>query len=621
MKAAWWPSARHIQLIRRWVVLGFLGLCLGSFQGLLGQPAFFRKDILVGQNPRAVIPGDFNGDGRIDLAVSTEEGLFVLLNAGGGKFERPIRTEAVSGLFWLAASADFNGDGKDDLVGSGLLFLSRGDGTFLSPRPIGAQEAVAAADFNGDGKMDLLIENHSWDGGRLTAQGVRVLLGNGDGTFRSGAMVTALAAVQVRVADFNRDGRTDVSLLPMPGSYPELGAAGATTFLVFLGQGDGTFGPEIRTPIQVAPDSTWYSFLVADFNADKLPDLFTGGGIRLGKGDGSFQALLPYASGVPGFPVAAADLTGDGYADLIMTYFSANSIAICSGRGDGTLLPPVEQSVARFSAYSAGLGTPVDLDGDGRLDLASANFDLNTVSVLLGRAGWEPALRRAVSAAIDVAIVAPGSLGTLFAPTPASGSVSATPPWPTSLGGLRLEVRDSAGATHLAPLLYVSPQQINFRVPAGVALGEATLAIAGDSGTTEAGSMQVEAVAPGLFPAEGGSFTPVTTVVMVEPDGKQVPVAEPVSLSTAGGRPIYVSFYGTGFAGMNSDNVAVSMNGVRVPVVYAGPQETPGVDQINVRLLPEVLGTLDCGFWGCEGVVVSIRIGGVLANSGWLWIE
>ena len=248
---------------------------------------------------------------------------------------------------------------------------------------------------------------------------------------------------------------------------------------------------------------------------------------------------------------------------------------------------------------------------------------MNTVSVLLGRAQWEPALRRAVSAAIDVAIVAPGSLATLLAPTPATRSTNATPPWPTRLSAMSLEVRDSAGVTRLAPLLYVSPRQINFRVPAGTALGEATLAIASDSGTTESGSMQVEAVAPGLFTVDGASFTPVATVVMVEPDGKQVSVvAEPIPLSTAGDRPIYMSFFGTGFAGANTDNVTVSMNGLRVPVLYAGPQETPGVDQINIRLLPEVLGTLNCDeFWGCEGVLISIRIGGVLANSGWLWIE
>jgi uncharacterized protein (TIGR03437 family) len=185
-------------------------------------------------------------------------------------------------------------------------------------------------------------------------------------------------------------------------------------------------------------------------------------------------------------------------------------------------------------------------------------------------------------------------------------------------------VRDSTGATRLAPLLFVSPTQINFQVPAGAALGEATLAIADGSGTTPAGSMQVDAVAPGLFAAEGWS---AFTGVLVEPDGAQVPgvVTEcdlsygfcwpSIPLSTAGDRPIYLSFFGTGFRGANANNVTCHVQTVRsgasavqVPVVYAGPQETPGVDQINIRLLPEVAGTWE---WLAS---VTIRINGVRAN-------
>jgi uncharacterized protein (TIGR03437 family) len=86
---------------------------------------------------------------------------------------------------------------------------------------------------------------------------------------------------------------------------------------------------------------------------------------------------------------------------------------------------------------------------------------------------------------------------------------------------------------------------------------------------------------------------------------------EPIPLSTAGGRSIYLSFFGTGFRGANPDNVTCSINGVRVPVLYAGPQETPGVDQINIRLLPEVLEADPWPF----GTVVTIRIDGVPANS------
>jgi uncharacterized protein (TIGR03437 family) len=587
---------------------------------LLAQPFFLRKDIPLGANPRAVIPGDFNGDGRSDLAFGTNEGIAVVLNTRGS-FGRPRLTEAPSGVFWLGVSADFNGDGNDDLVGSGFLFLSRGDGTFLPPRSIGAQEAVAAGDFNQDGKMDLLIAGQ--------AHGVRVFLGHGDGTFQFGAIVTALAAAQVRVSDFNRDGRTDVVL-----SYVD--STQATSLLVFLGQGDGTFSPEIRTQLRGAP-SAYSAFLVADFNGDGLPDVFADSGIMMGRGDGSFQSPVQYSGELRGFPIAAADFTGDGYADLFMPY-SRYSIALFPGNGDGTFLPPAQQSLGETEGPRTGVA--VDLDGDGRLDLVALPSSTESIaaSILLGRAQGGAILRRAVSAASDIAVLAPESLATLFAPTTATLTATAvSPSWPTRLGGISLEVRDSADATRLAPLLYVSDAQINFQVPAGTALGEATLAIAGDAETIEAGSMQVDELAPGLFMMPRGVMTPPVPAamgVLVEPDGTQVQVPvftcsasgcalEPIPLSAAGDRPIYLSFFGTGSHSVTADDVICVANGVRLPVVYAGPQQTAGVDQMNVRLLPKVLETLGCdSIWGCNyGVSVIIRINGVPVNSYWIFVR
>ena len=288
----------------------FLLLCTVTSVCLLAQPAFLRKDILVGEGPIMVVAGDFNGDGRRDLVVATMDGVFTLLNTGGGNFGRPIGSEGVAGMDLVTdyfnkfvAAADFNGDGKDDLAGNRVLLLSRGDGTFtVSRRDLAI--IVGAGDFNRDGKIDLLQGDD---------QGVvRVLLGNGDGTFRAGATLTTPhrepeVFVPV-VADFNRDGRSDVgvlSYLPLPDG---------PVFRVFPGQGDGAFGSEIRTQLACGPGCP---VRAADFNGDGAPDLVSQGGIALGKGDGSFQAPIPALSVTSPFPIAAADLTGDGRTDLV----------------------------------------------------------------------------------------------------------------------------------------------------------------------------------------------------------------------------------------------------------------------------------------------------------------
>lgn len=163
-----------------------LALCLGAPSCLLAQPTFVRKDVPVGRSPVSVVAGDFNGDHRPDLAAITVEGVFILLNAGGGNFNPSIRAEAVSvtEYFWpdaFVGAADINEDGKHDLVTSNGVFLSRGDGTFqpsflAEATGVNRDSIKAAGDFNQDGKLDLVVNSFQ--------KGAIVWLGNGDGTFR-----------------------------------------------------------------------------------------------------------------------------------------------------------------------------------------------------------------------------------------------------------------------------------------------------------------------------------------------------------------------------------------------------------------------------------------------------
>lgn len=607
-------------MIKRSIVCAALLATALSSNCLLAQPLFFRKDIPIGVGPTDVHAGDFNGDGRPDLVVIARDGVFILLNEGGGTFAPPISDPSSFPVFVVG---DFNGDGKADISGIMGVRLSRGDGTFLPSRPIGnlfPPYAIQAGDFNRDGKLDLLVSRYGpWPPGAgpsQTAEQIRVWLGNGDGTFRPGHILAnpAGGVNQAVVADFNHDGASDVAVLAIENLDSPLVASA----LVFLGQGDGTFGKAVRTRM----DAT--GLFVADFNADGLPDLATVGcefcapgttGVFLGRGDGSSQLPVPYPSwGERDFWLTAGDFNGDGTVDLVAGG-STNVVSIYPGKGDGAFGLPVLQPVAWFARSPA----VVDLDGDGHLDLVTANDHSNTVSVLLAKTHGGPELRRAVSAASDTAIVAPGSLTTVFAPTTATAITSASLPWSTRLGGIGLDVRDSTGATRQAPLLFVSPTQINFQVPADTALGEATLALVTAGGSTPIGSMKVEAVAPGLFLVSHVGAVPAATAVRVEADGTQTPVevftcsgnsckSEPIPLSAAGISPIYLSFFGTGFRGATPENVTCSISGVQVPVQYAGPQGTPGLDQINVRLLPETL-TL----FGGE---VIIRIDGVAANTG-----
>ena len=289
-------------------------------------------DYVTGVDPASVAVGDFNGDGQLDLVT---------------------------------------GDYDDDTES---VFLGNGDGTFL-PRvffPTGSCPlSLTVADVNADGKMDLIVTDHD-------ANTVSVLLGNGDGTFQPNVTYpTGVTPVSVVVADFNGDGKLDMA------------TSNATdkTVSVLLGNGDGTFQAHVDYPT----GAKVLGVALGDFNGDGKTDLVTSNyntntvGILLGNGDGTFQPHVDYPTGNRPNSVTVVDLNKDGKADLVMANYdnTSHTISILLGSGDGSFPTHVEYVTGPTpkGPYSA---TPGDFNGDGKLDLVTANGNGNTVSVFMG---------------------------------------------------------------------------------------------------------------------------------------------------------------------------------------------------------------------------------------------
>jgi uncharacterized repeat protein (TIGR01451 family) len=286
---------------------------MGNGDGTFRTPVNYSLGNNSGNYPaHSGLIADFNNDGHPDVVAATGSGIFMLLGIGDGTFQPAnLFTSAVSCSSLVAA--DFNRDGNLDLAclgpGGILLYVGNGDGTFQPPITLpstsNAYNFVTAADLNRDGKPDLVALNSN-------LQTVGVFLGNGDGTFQfttvSFGMFGAMALV---VGDFDGDGVPDIAL------------SGYGT-MVLLGKGDGTFRSGVQTAQNGRAYADWYSLVAGDFNGDGKLDLAFGGGgltgdsgltLLFGNGDGSFQQgpFLPTSSSTA---IAVGDFNRDGKLDI-----------------------------------------------------------------------------------------------------------------------------------------------------------------------------------------------------------------------------------------------------------------------------------------------------------------
>lgn len=192
------------------------------------------------------------------------------------------------------------------------------------------------------------------------------------------------------------------------------------------------------------------------------------------------------------------------------------------------------------------------------------------------------------------------AIASAFGANLAATAQSATSlPLPTTLAGTRVLIKDSAGIELYAPLFFISPNQVNFLMPAGTAPGAATVTVINNAGTNSIGVVRNDLVAPGLFGANAdGQGAPAAVLLRVAADGSQrtEPVAHfdpaqqrfvPTAIDLGPeGEQIFLILFGTGLRNRSTlAAVKVKIGGIDAPVLYAGPQGSfVGLDQINVSI-------------------------------------
>jgi Bacterial Ig-like domain (group 3)/FG-GAP-like repeat/FG-GAP repeat len=319
--------------------LGHIGLAAPGMSSFLAGQGF-----LAGSEPVGIASGDFNGDGCPDLAVANS---------------------------------------NDSTVTVALGHMTNGtcDGSFQVQAPAISvcqfPASLAVGDFNANGILDLAV------GCTGAGAGVDVYFGDGAGGFQFNNNYPPNSAAAVAVGDFNNDGFPDLAVVDVSGNAS-----------VLLNQGNGTFAQQQTSPAGSGPSS----ITVGDFNNDGFLDMAVPDSsgnqvfVLLGNGDGSFQQAVAYGVGNMPHGIATGDFDGDGCLDLAVTNFDRNSnqpstISVLLGNKVGGVCAGSFQAQQIYSVGVNPNGIAVaDFDGDGCLDLAVANHNINdnTVGVLLG---------------------------------------------------------------------------------------------------------------------------------------------------------------------------------------------------------------------------------------------
>jgi uncharacterized protein (TIGR03437 family) len=569
----------------------------------------------------AIVTADFNRDGNADIVTANyhDGTLTVLLGDGRGNFTQspgsPIAApnNAVSAI----GEGDFNKDGYPDLVlansAGTYILLGDGKGGFAlgteipSAIIVGGYMSLVVADFNGDGNLDVLIYG--------TLSSSRLFFGNGAGGFSPSSDALGPDVTDAVAGDFRGDGNVGlaaVNTFTNNGQLMVVAWNGANAFQTIYNQ----FGPSVGSVVGAGAFEGGSQSDAVYFTSNS--------GVDVRCWTWSFSSVNDLGnlvwSQMPSMPtsMATGDFNGDGKLDWAGTDPYSGTVITAVGDGTGAF------AVAPGSPYVVG-GTPygivaADFNGDGKVDLA-VDTGLAVVVLLNSTppaSGPLPFVSSVVNAASYAArFIAPESYAAAF-----GNHLAASAGDPT----VKVAINDANGNRASANVLYAGPGQVNFLVPAGVAVGTGSLEVSNSVGASIFYPITVESVAPGLFTVDSAGKIPAAQVLSLDASNQQTfqPVANcsggtctlvPVVLNSADQN--YLILYGTGIRGNGgTSGVTVTFGDAAEPAAYAGPQgEYPGLDQVNVPIPQSLVGQ------GQVKVTLSIASVGFQATSNTVEVE
>ena len=428
----------HLDIVVSHFWTDAISILLGLGNGTFSNPKTYPTD--AGCSPIGVAKGDFDNDHHLDVAVAcnfADSNIGVFLGRGDGTFSYMARYSTGTGAYSIyVAVADFNNDTHLDIVVTNFkssniqIFKGSAKGTFEKIRELdtGLQSSprpVAVADLDNDGHMDIVVGNSGSDD-------VRVFFGAGDVSFphqMTYPIESGSLSYGIVIHDFNNDGRLDIGV----ANY------GKNSVTILLALVDRTF---FNPVVFATGDNSQPSYLaVADFNNDSRPDIVTASSgidgpsvflgsigedfliapaysigskpqllsiavgdfdndtrldvvvadnatnniiVVFGSGYGAFIRHTAYSTGNNSGPcsVAVGDFNKDGRLDIVVANSGDGSIAIFLANGTGTFLNRTVYSTgSRSQPYSVAV---LDIDNDGQLDIAVANYGANSVGIFLG---------------------------------------------------------------------------------------------------------------------------------------------------------------------------------------------------------------------------------------------